>query len=159
MKFEIEKQLQSFAFRNSKPFCYTCYEEASSGKCHRCGSDDLMRLIPGVGCEWGIDWVIRHLIEEKLAPVDTDEEFEESVRQCYPEDVKVGWMTLDSVSVMKEMDPVSWDFARSEWESQEEDDGSLISFDHGATFYRRYDIQEMIATDTAEQVLGGSHAN
>lgn len=75
-----------------------------------------MRLVPGVGCEWGVDWVITHIVESELKSVNTEEAFEESVRSCYPEDVQVGWMKLDTVSVMKEMDPVSWNIARSEWE-------------------------------------------
>lgn len=145
MKSEIQKRLEAFAFQHSKPFCYSCYREAPVGRCLRCGSDDLMRLVPGVGCEWGIDWVIRHFTEERLSRVNTEEEFEESVRQCYPEDVKVGWMNFDAISVMKEMDPVSWKMARSEWESQEEDEGNLISFDNGASYFRRNDIEEMLS--------------
>ena len=144
MKSKIQNQLESFAFKNSKPFCYSCYEVAPSGRCSHCGSDDLMRLVDGVGCEWGVDWVIRHLIGEKLSPVNTEDQFEESVRQCYPEDIKVGWMNFDAISVMKEMDPICWRIARSEWESQEEEEGNLISFDNGGTYYLKDDIERMV---------------
>jgi len=145
MKTEIQSQLESFAFKRSKPFCYSCYKEAPNGRCFSCGSDDLMRLVPGVGCEWGVDWVITHIVESELKSVNTEEAFEESVRSCYPEDVQVGWMKLDTVSVMKEMDPVSWSIARSEWESQEEEEGNLISFDNGSTYYQRDDVESLVA--------------
>jgi len=145
MKTEIQSQLESFAFKRSKSFCYSCYKEAPSGRCFFCGSDDLMRLVPGVGCEWGVDWVITHIVESELKSVNTEEAFEESVRSCYPEEVQVGWMKLDTVSVMIEMDPVSWNIARSEWESQEEEEGNLISFDNGSTYYQRDDVESLVA--------------
>lgn len=145
MKTEIQTQLKSVAFKRSKPFCYSCYKEAPSGRCLTCGSDDLMRLVPGVGCEWGVDWVILHIVESELTAVNTEEAFEESVRSCYSEEIQVGWMKLDTVSVMKEMDPVSWSIARSEWESQEADEGNLISFDNGSTYYQREDVESLVA--------------
>jgi hypothetical protein len=43
-----------------------------------------MRQLDGVGCEWGIEWVMRHLLEEDVTPFDTEEAFEESLRGCEP---------------------------------------------------------------------------
>lgn len=54
-----------------------------------------MRLLPGVGCEYGTDWIIKHILKTELEAVDLEEAFEESIRQCYPEETKVGWMTFD----------------------------------------------------------------
>lgn len=147
MKSEIQQRLEEFAFNHSKPFCYHCYEEAPSGRCSRCHSDDLMRLVSGVGVEWGIDWVVRHFIEERLTPVDTSAQFEQSIRDTYPEEVKVGWMTLDAVSVMKDMDLVSWKIAQSEWEDVEVSDGNLLSFDNGGSYYSLSDIEQMLDSD------------
>lgn len=144
MQTEILEQLKELALKKSIPFCYGCYKEAPTGRCVSCGSDDLMRLLPGVGCEWGTDWIVKHIIEDELTPVDTDEAFAESVSQCYPETVKVGWLELDTVRVLKEMDPVSWDMARSEWESSEADEGNLISFDNGGTYYWAFDVEEVL---------------
>ena len=42
MNTEIQKKLETLAYNRSKPFCYGCYEEAPSGRCLSCGSDDLM---------------------------------------------------------------------------------------------------------------------
>ena len=59
MNSEIKEQLEKLAYKRSKPFCHSCYAEAPTGCCADCGSDDLMRLVPEFGCEYGIDWVER----------------------------------------------------------------------------------------------------
>ncbi len=100
MNNEIFEQLNKLAIKRSIPFCYGCYKEAQNGRCKVCGSDDLMRLVPGVGCEYGTDWVIKHILETELTAVDLEEEFEESIRQCYPEETQVGWMTFDTVKLI-----------------------------------------------------------
>ncbi|MFM6927214.1 MAG: hypothetical protein ACKOX6_02050 [Bdellovibrio sp.] len=126
MNSEIQQQLRNLALKRTIPFCYSCYQQAPTGVCKSCHSDDLMRLLPGHGCEYGLDWAIAAILREELMPVDTEEEFEESVRSCYPEEVQVGWMSFDAVSVMKEMDPVSWGLAMSEWLDQEVEDENII---------------------------------
>src|SRR5690606_26779194 len=70
---EITLQLEQIALNKTRPFCYTCYRTVPSGQCATCGSDDLMRELPGVGVEWGLDWVIRDLLREHLTPADTAE--------------------------------------------------------------------------------------
>jgi len=148
MNTEIQEQLQKLALKRSLPFCYNDYIECPDGRCPKCGSDDNMRLLPGVACEYGTDWIIKSILEAELTPVDLDEEFEEYIRQCYPENSQVGWMTLDTVSVMKDQDPVSWSCAQSEWESQEADEGIIISFDNGSTYYRRDDVERLIESES-----------
>lgn len=103
-----------------------------------------MRELEGVGVEWGTEWVIKYILKEELTPVDTDEAFEESVRSCYPETIQAGWMTLDTVTVMKSSDPISWDIARGEWEAQEVEDGGLVTFDNGSTYYWLSDLESLI---------------
>lgn len=144
MNDEIQKQLQQLALKRSIPFCYGCYKEALTGRCESCGSDDLMRLVPEVGCEYGTDWIIRHILETELEPVNLEEAFEESIRQCYPEETKVGWMTFDTVTLMKEHDPVGWRCALSDYESQEESEGNIISADGGSTYYSKQEISLLL---------------
>lgn len=144
MKTEIQKQLEAIAFKRSIPFCYGDYIECPTGRCSKCGSDDLMRLVPGVGCEYGTDWIIKHILETELEPVDLEEAFEESVRQCYPEETKVGWMTFDTVTLMKEQDPIGWRCALVEYESQEADEGAIVSFDGGSTYYDVQSLESLI---------------
>ncbi len=53
MNEQLMEKLRKLAFKKTIPFCYSCYSEAPTGVCSACGSDDLMRLLPGVGCEYG----------------------------------------------------------------------------------------------------------
>lgn len=144
MDQELQSKLEQLAFEKTKPFCYGCYKESPTGRCPCCGSDDLMRLMEGVGCEYGVDWVIREILHEELTPVNVEESFEQSVRECYSEDVIVGWLTLDTVSTIKEMDPISWDCALSEWQSNEEAEGAIISVDGGSNFYWTSDAESLV---------------
>lgn len=144
MDSEIQTKLTKLAFKRSSPFCYGCYKEAPIGRCNSCGSDDLMRILPGVGCEYGTDWVIRHILNDEIEAANLEEAFEESVRECYPEETKVGWMTFDTVTLMKEQDPISWRCALSEYESEEDSEGNIVSFDGGSTYYNLYDIEKLL---------------
>ncbi|MGE3611649.1 MAG: hypothetical protein AB7I27_18815 [Bacteriovoracaceae bacterium] len=86
--------------------------KAPKGVCHHCHSDDLIRHLEGVGVEWGTDWVIKHILQEELTPIDTDEAFEDSIRGCHPEETVVGWLKLDTVEILKSQDPISWRIAQ-----------------------------------------------
>lgn len=61
-----------------------------------------------------------------------------------PEDVIVGWMSLDTVSVMKEMDSVSWDLAKQEWIDREEQEENIVSFDNGANYYWMHEAENLL---------------
>lgn len=135
MNSELKSKLEKLALQKSKPFCYSCYQACPAGACPICHSDDLMRLTPN-GCEFGLDWIIEEVINENLTSINTDEAFEESVRSTLEsETIQVGWMKLDAITVMKEQDPISWNIAKSEWESFEESEGNIISFDNGSTYF------------------------
>jgi len=144
MNTEIQKQLETLAYQRSIPFCYHDYIECPTGRCPKCGSDDLMRSVAGVGCEYGVAWVIEHILETELEPANLEEAFEQSVRDCYPETSKVSWMEFDTVTLMKEQDPISWRCALADYESQEESDGNILSFDNGSTYYHQHDIEQLI---------------
>ncbi len=134
MKTEIQEKLEKLAYERSIPFCYGCHGECPEGVCPQCGSDDLMRLMRGVGCEYGVEWIIEHILKTELEPADLEAAFEESVRECYPETTKVGWMEFDTVSLMKDQDPISWRCVLAEYESQESEE-NILSFDNGSTYY------------------------
>jgi hypothetical protein len=148
---DLQTRLKELAYRKSKPFCYSCYRTAPAGRCEICQSDDLMRELAGDGVDWGTDWIIEHLIRENLTPINVDEEFEESVRQCYPETVTIGWLTLDTVSTIRDADPVSWRCALADWLSNEEGDGLIVTLDNGATYYRTSDIEDYLDSESAEK--------
>ena len=109
-----------------------------------------MRFLPNIGVEYGCDWIVHHLLEENLTPVNIDEAFEESVRECYPETTQVAWMALDTVTTAKEADPVSWSLAQSEWEDSECSDERLLTFDSGSTYYWSHEVERYVEEQEAE---------
>lgn len=144
MKSEIQQKLEQLAYERTTPFCYGCYIKAPKGVCPQCHNDDLMRHLEGVGVEWGNDWVIKHILQEELTVVDIDKAFEESVRQCYPEEVTIGWITVDTVEVLKSKDPTSWRIAREEYTYSLVEDEVIISFDNGSTYYWLQDLESLL---------------
>ncbi len=75
-----------------------------------------------------------------------DEAFEESVRSTLEsETVTIGWMNFDCVTVMKEQDPISWEMAQSEFETFEESEGNIISFDNGRTYYWTSHLEDLVS--------------
>ncbi len=143
MNSELKEKLTKLAFNRSLPFCYNCYHECPTGHCESCGSDDLMRLVQGVGCEYGIEWIVQYILETELNPVNLEESFEELMRECYPETTKVGWMEFDTITLMKEQDPISWRSALAEHESNEESEGMIVSFDGGETYYSTDEVENL----------------
>lgn len=149
MNEDIQKGLEKLAYEKTIPFCYHCYEEAPTGRCKRCFSDDLMRLLPGVGCEYGVDWVIPHILDEHLSKIDLEEQFEQSMTDCYPETVTIGWAEFDTIDALKTLDPIAWDVARNDWISSEESDGQVMTFDNGETYYSTYDLEQLLKEEEA----------
>ena len=145
----IQQRLKKFAYEQTIPFCYLCYSDAPSGRCPSCLSDDLMRHLPSHGVEYGSEWVIRALIHENLEPINLDEAFEESVRQCYDETVKIGWIEYDTAQALRELDPASWELACSEWADSEESEGQIVSFDHGSPYFWTHDIERFLNREDA----------
>jgi hypothetical protein len=96
-----------------------------------------------------VSWVIESLVRENLTSINVEEEFEESIRQCYPETVTVGWLTLDAATTIRDSDPVSWRCACNEWVDSEEQDGQLITFDNGSTYYRTSDVEQYLDKEEA----------
>jgi hypothetical protein len=131
----IVKALTQIAISKAIPFCYACNTRAPFARCATCLRDDLMFELPNVGFEYGSTWLLREITREHLTPADTHEAFEQSVAECYPETVKIGWIAYDTVTAIKELDPVSWKIARDEWIDVEVSDGSFITFDNGTNYF------------------------
>ena len=138
----LNKALEEIAYKKTDQFCYACYKVVKTSHCPTCLSDDFMRHLDGVGVEYGIDWVIDHLIEENLESVDTDEIFEEMIRDCYSETVKVGWLELDTVNCIKDQDPISYDIAKNEYIYGLVDDEQLIQVKDN--YYWIHDVEKFI---------------
>ena len=148
---DLQDSLNRIACQQTIPFCYQCYKEAPTGTCPFCFSDDLMRLLPEVGCEYGTDWVIEHLISENLTSADTAETFEQSIRGSYDETIKIGWIEYDVVNAIKELDPISWELAESEWIDNEVSEGNLVTFNNGGRYYWLHDVEDFINEMTGKE--------
>ena len=61
---DLKEKLTALAFDITDNFCYGCYQVVKDENCPSCGTDDFMRQLEGVGVEYGVDWVIEHLIKE-----------------------------------------------------------------------------------------------
>lgn len=144
MYSELHKRLAELAYAKSESFCYHDQIVCPDSVCPKCGSDDLMRLVPSVGHDWGLHWIVEYILETELSPADVEDAFEQSVRACYPEETKVGWMSFDTVTLMKKNDPVGWSVALDEYESQEESDENILSFNNGSTYYSTCDVENLL---------------
>ena len=148
----IKNKLQKIAYQKTIPFCYSCYKEAPTGKCSTCLSDDLMRLLPDFGCEYGTEWVVEELLKSEVETVDTEEVFEQMIEDCYDETTQVGFMKLSTVEVMKAQDPICWDIAKSEYIDGLAEDDQVITFDNGSNYYWTHDIENFIEENELDEV-------
>ncbi len=147
---ELFNNLETIAYQKSKPFCYTCYISVKGIHCQKCGSNDNMRLLEGYGVEYGTDWIIEQLISENCSPVDEDFA-EESLRDCYPETVKVGWVEVDPIDAIKRLDPISFQIAVNEHIDMLKEDNEIIEI--AGEDYWRSDIQKYICDNLKEEVV------
>ena len=143
MKNEIQEKLESIALKRTIPYCSSDHIKCPTGRCPKCFSDDLMKLHPGHGLDWGLESAIREIVEEELTAINADEVFEELIREVYPETTVIGYLTYDTASALRELDPVAWDMARSEHFDSLESDEQVMSFDGGCTYYWVSDLESI----------------
>ena len=145
MNSELKQKLQQVAIKHCRRFCLSCYVPAVNGRCPECHSDDLAYERESSGVNWSVDFVIEELLQENLTSVDLDSMFEESMRDCYSDSISIGFLkNIDVCDAIRSIDPVAWDIARSEFESFEESDERIVSFDGGGTYYSTYEVEEYV---------------
>ena len=143
MKTEIQEKLEAIALKRTVPFCPSDYIECPTGRCPKYFSDVLMKLHPGHGLDWGLESAIREIVDGELMPINSDEIFEELIREVYEESTTIGFITYDTASAIKELDPIAWDYAKSEHIDSLESDELLMSFDGGCTYYWISDLESL----------------
>jgi hypothetical protein len=126
----IKEKLTERAFEVSRPFCYSDYltvKENDQGQyfCPKCGSDDLMRELEGVGVEWGTDWIVDHLVKEQGEAVDIAELYRDLLDEIY-EPIKFGELEYSPSTVLEAVDKVAFDMGCNEYADSEIEDGRLI---------------------------------
>lgn len=139
---EINEKFEELAFNRTTPFCYSCYKICPTGTCSNCGSDDLMRHLDGYGVEFGTDWVIKAIVEEELEEADLSESFEQMIEDCYGETTQICFIEYSTVEALKAVDPVAWNIAQGEHESELLADEQIIEL--GSKYYWIHDVIELI---------------
>ena len=119
-----------------------CAKRALNEACEDCAS--AYRKPAGEGVGYRTASILEHLVRENLTPINVEEEFEELMRERYPETVSVGWLTLDTVTTIRNSDPISWRCACNDWADSEEQADQIISLDNGSTYYRSRDIEDYL---------------
>lgn len=138
----IKEALKERAHDLSRPFCYSDYitvEENEEGDyiCPKCGSDDLMREVEGVGVEWGYDWVIDHIVETEGEKVDIEELYRDLLDEIY-EPIKFGELEYSPSHVLESVDPTAFRIGCNDYADSLMEDGALVCLK--GTYYRVDDL-------------------
>ena len=140
----IKEQLTERAYEESHAFCYSDYRRVEANedgeyRCPKCGSDDLMRELEGVGVEWGTDWIIEHLVREEGEEVDIAELYRDLLDEIY-DPIKFGELEYSPSMVLESVDRVAFEMGCDEYADSELDDGRLIELN--GSYYRMNGITE-----------------
>ncbi|MBU6454380.1 MAG: hypothetical protein KGS72_21610 [Cyanobacteria bacterium REEB67] len=141
---KIKEALKERAHDESRPFCYSDYitvEANESGEyfCPKCGSDDLMREVEGVGVEWGYEWVMEHIVETEGEKVDIEELYRDLLDEIY-EPVRFGDLEYSPATVLESVDPTAFRMGANEYADSEMEDSRLIYLN--GTYFRLDGITE-----------------
>ncbi len=69
----------------------------------------------GVGVEYGTEWVIEEIVDQKLKPINTYEVYEQYLEECYGEEVTIGFIRYNIALAIKNLDPVAYDIGKDEY--------------------------------------------
>ena len=76
------------------------------------------------------------------------------IEDCCSEEIKVGWLNLNTADILKTMDEVSWEMAKDEYIAGLEDDEEIMSFDNGKTYFAASDIEQLLEDKLDEKTTG-----
>ena len=140
----IKKALEERAHEESRPFCYGDYitvpiDEDGQAFCPKCGSDDLMREVPGVGVEYGYAWIAAHIVETEGEDVDIEEIYKDLLDEIY-EPIKFSALEYSPSQVLEAIDPVAFNIGANEYADSLVEDGCLI--ESNGKYYRLDSVTE-----------------
>ena len=141
----LHARLEAAAYKISDNFCYGCYKVVEGEfcpTCPTCHTDDFMRHVEGVGVEYGTEWVIDHIIQNRCESVDDEELFGEMLDECYPE-IELGCCSWTPSHVMSELDPTAYQIGVQEHVDSLVADCQLYESD--GEYYQVFDIEEMLS--------------
>ena len=76
------------------------------------------------------------------------------IEDCYSEEIKIGWLNLNTADILKIRDEVSWEMAKDEYIASLEDDEEIMSFDNGKTYFATSDIEQLLEDKLDEKADG-----
>jgi hypothetical protein len=146
----FQHELEIVAYKLSEPFCYGCYTMAVNTKehgirCPKCFTDDLMRILPDDGPEWGTDWVVKSLLQthcDALSDSILEERFMDMLNDCYDK-VKIGGHEWDHGEAFKRLDEIAFQQELSAYIDSETDE-TIVTFDNGSTYYEISEIEQFL---------------
>ena len=144
---DLKDKLTALAFDTTDNFCYGCYKVVEGESCPECQSDDFMRHVEGVGVEYGTEWVIDHIIQDRCESIDDEALFDEMLDECYPE-IELGCCSWSPSHVMSELDPTAYRIGVQEHIDSLVEDCQLYESD--GDYYQVFDIEEMLIDIEAE---------
>ncbi|MBX9570671.1 MAG: hypothetical protein K2X77_17395 [Candidatus Obscuribacterales bacterium] len=141
---KIQEALKERAHDESRPFCYSDYitvtpNEDGQAFCPKCGSDDLMREVEGVGVEYGYEWVMEHIVKEDGERVDIEDMHRDLLDEIYPA-VKFGELEYSASHVLETIDPTAFNMGANEYADSMVEEGQLIELN--GDYYRLDGITE-----------------
>lgn len=98
-----------------------------------------MREVDGVGCEYGTDWIMGHIIETQGEEVDIDELYREVLDELYPP-IQFGNLEYSPSAVLEAVDPVAFQMDVQENADNEIQDAWLIGLN--GKYYRMEHITD-----------------
>jgi hypothetical protein len=157
-KESIIEKLNDLVVLKCKPFCYGCYIKAKSTddgyRCPRCGSDDLMNLLEGYGCEYGTESFYEPILDligaDKFVFDDSDDWFEGELTDFWGE-VKICGVAFEAGWAFKQLDTTSFDCRKTDYLSDLESEETIVEI--RGKYYDSDQLYELIsdAVDEAER--------
>lgn len=147
---ELYEKLVKVSYLITKPFCYHCYNIVTTSHCPNCHTDDFMRHLEGEGVEYGVEWVIDHILDNHFSIVNDQESYDLWLEEIYPDPVMICGYEMDPIRILKEMDPVTYRCGKSDYESFLADDPDNYFSIDDTNYYSAWEIEKWCDAKIAE---------
>jgi len=131
---DIAEHLKQLAWEQSEAFCYNDYIKVPKDKngntfCPKCGSDDLMRILPYDGPEYGIEWVMEAIIQQEwklVSSSDIKKATEDFIDELYPDGFEICGGQYYASDILKNCSPGDFEAQVSEYQDRQVEDGYWV---------------------------------
>jgi len=98
-----------------------------------------MREVDGVGCEYGLDWIMELIVEMEGEQVDIEELYSDLLDECYPA-VNFGELVYSPSQVLESVDPTAFRIGAGEYADGMIEEGVMIELN--GSYYRLDGVTE-----------------